>query len=111
VYTYDEDYYKVNNDKFWRYRKRWFCLLPSGYEQPDTPMSIGIVEKLFEPLASSFPPDGRYQALRNTFKSSQRSTNSFKLVSTKEAFGFFCVLTKETRRQALALRNALESKT
>ncbi len=26
----------------------------------------------------------------------------------KEAFGFFCLLTKETRSKALALRNALE---
>ncbi len=30
------------------------------------------------------------------------------LVSTKEAFGFFCLLTKETRRKAVALRNAFD---
>jgi hypothetical protein len=73
---------------------------PSGFEQTDFPMSIGIVEKLFEPQASSFPPNGLLRPIGFNFKSSKLTKNEFALVSTKEVFSFFCLLTKETRTQA-----------
>ena len=76
------------------------CFTPSGFEQTDFPMSIGIVEKLFEPQASSFPPNGLLRPIGFNFKSSKLTKTEFALVSTKEVFGFFCLLTKETRTQA-----------
>jgi len=71
---------------------------PSGYERPDFPVSIGSVEKLFEPSVSSFLPDGRYDPVRVIFKQQIIQQLPFELVSTKKAFGYFYLFVKVTRR-------------
>jgi len=71
-------------------------------------MSIGIVEKLFELRRVLFHPMG---ATSNpiTFLNNQNIRRPrLALVSTKEIFAYFCSLTKVSRSQSAALRNALE---
>jgi hypothetical protein len=79
--------------------------LPSGYEQPGIPMSTGTVEKLFEPRRVLFhPTDATSQPI--TYLNNQNIQHlRLALVSTKEAFAYFCLLTKVCRSQSAALRN------
>ena len=86
-------------------RKCLVLNLPSGYEQPDSPMSIGIVEKLFEPWRVLFHPMDAIKSFDIPLSHRNLQKLPFVLVSTKEAFAYYCLLTKVCRSQSEALRN------
>jgi hypothetical protein len=79
-------------------------------------MSIGIVEKLSEPQASSFPPDGRHEPILILFKQPRHSVPSNRARFNERDFcllrlkapNFGCSLTKVSRSQSAALRNAFD---
>ncbi|MBV1910892.1 MAG: hypothetical protein KUG78_16450 [Kangiellaceae bacterium] len=48
---------RIMGNDFW-YSKRLTSFCPVATNKPDIPMPTGSVEKLFEPPASSFSPDG-----------------------------------------------------
>jgi hypothetical protein len=68
-------------------------------------MSIGIVEKLFEPWRVLFHPMGAINSFDIPLSHRNLKQLPFALVSTKEAFAYFCLLTKVCRSQSAALRN------
>jgi hypothetical protein len=76
----------------------------------DIPMPTGTVEKLFEPPASSFPPGGRCKTIFTQLEQSKIADYSNVLGSTKEAFGYFCLLTKVPRRKARRCETDFKSK-
>ena len=70
-------------------RKCLVLNLPSGYEQPDSLMSIGIVEKLFEPWRVLFHPMDAIKSFDIPLSHRNLQKPQFVLVSTKEAFAYF----------------------
>jgi hypothetical protein len=71
-------------------------------------MSIGLVEKLFEPWRVLFRAVGAISQVATTLSIKNVQHARKALVSTKEAFAYFCLLTKVCRSQSAALRNAFD---
>jgi len=83
--------------------QKLIVFLPSGYEQPDIRMSIGTVEKLFEPQASFFPPGGPHEPILTLFKQPKHSALSNRARFSERSF---CSLLSSNKSESQSERSA-----